>query len=143
MVLCGAAFSTTGTANVPASSSDQGSVKVYKMHRPGLRVRLQVQGRVIFPTRVWVRQRCSESGFEGAAKLSLEEATPTQEITIDHKGRFKYVFPRDYGQTIRLGRHVYKRKITGYFLWQEYNGLEVCGTGQPGNRVLRFVARAE
>lgn len=126
-------------ANAPTSSSHTSAVKVYKMHRPGLRVRLQVQEGVIFPTRVWALRRCQKSGFEGASGLFLEE--PGQAIPIDHKDRFAFVFPQDFGQRTRLGGHVYERKITGYYLEWEHVALDVCGTGQPGDRVLRFVAR--
>jgi hypothetical protein len=142
-LLCAAALSMSGTATAPASLSHRASVKVYKMHRPGLRVRLQVQGRVIFPTRVWARTRCNKSGFEGGSALTLAEPTPSQEIAIDRKGRFEYIFPRQFGERTRLGGHVYDRSIKGYYLEWEFDGFEVCGTGQPGNRVLRFVAWAE
>jgi hypothetical protein len=139
-ILCFSGFSTVVAASATASSS-QGSVKVYKMHRPGLRVRLQVQSGVIFPTRIWARERCS-SGFEGASGLSLEEPTPSQEIPIDNKGRFKFVWDPFGGKT-ELRGHVYERKITGYYLDWEYDGTDgVCGTGRPGDRALRFMARA-
>jgi hypothetical protein len=140
-IICASVFFLTGAVNVLASSGDQGSVKVYKMHRPGLRVRLQVQAGVIFPTRIWVRERCT-NGFEGASELFLEEPTPAQEIRIDHRGRFKFVRDRFGGKTELVG-HMYTRKITGYYLSWEYDGTDgVCGTGRPGDRALRFVARA-
>jgi hypothetical protein len=136
-----AVFSVIGTKDVPASSSDRGSAKVYRMHRPDLRVRLQVQGGVIFPTRVWARTRCS-SGSEGASELLLEEPTPSQEIAIGRRGRFKYEFPaRESRLEAVLAGRVFERKITGYYLEWDYEGGVLCGTGQPGDRVLRFVAR--
>jgi len=141
-LLCTVALTATGTANAPGSSTDRVSVKVYKMHRPGLRVRLQVEAGVIFPTRIWARTSCS-NGFEGGSGLFLEEPTSSQEIFINHKGRFKYDFPaRELREEALLAGRVYERKITGYYLEWDYEGGVLCGTGQPGDRAVRFVAGA-
>ena len=110
------------------------------MHRPGLRVRLEVRGREIVPTRVWALDKCS-SGFEGSGGLFLEE--PGQVIPIRRNGRFDYEFHGNeeyWGQT-RMGGWVSRTKIIGFFMhWDFENGV-LCGTGSPGNRALHFVAR--
>jgi len=107
------ASSTVVTADLPASSSTRDSVKVYEMHRPGLRVRLHVHPGFILPARVWVLRKCS-NGFEGSSALTLED--PTQKIPIDRKGRFKFVFSQsEYPSELRLAGHVYERKITGTY----------------------------
>lgn len=66
------------------------------------------EDRVIFSTRIWSLQRCEKSGFEGAVGLFLEEPTPSQEIPVDRKGRFKFALDL-YGGKTRLAGHVYER----------------------------------
>jgi hypothetical protein len=110
------------------------------MHRPGFRVRLEVRGREIFPTRVWVLRKCS-SGFEGSGGLFLEE--PGQVILIRRDGRFEYEFPssEEIFHRTRLAGRVGRTRITGFFFEWDYVHGDLCGTGRPGKRALHFVAR--
>lgn len=128
-------------AGVNASAKADSSTphKVFRMHRPGLRVRLEVRGGEIFPTRVWALSRCS-SGFEGSGGLFLEE--PGQGLPIRPDGRFEYEFSSDeiFFHT-RLAGRVSRTKITGFFLRWHFDDRDLCGTGRPGHRALHFVAR--
>jgi hypothetical protein len=120
-------------------TAHRSSTRVYKMHRPGFRVRLEVRGREIFPTRVWARRKCS-SGFEGNSELSLEE--PGQGIPIRRDGGFDFEFPSEgFPERTRLVGRVAEIKITGFYLdWSIQNHV-LCGTGRPDKRALHFVAR--
>jgi hypothetical protein len=117
---------------------------IYKMHRPGFRVRLKVRGNEIFPVRIWALRKCSD-GFEGGGGLSLSE--PGQEITIQKDGRFRFTLFTGEGfwRRTRLGGRVRTNTISGFYqAWaREGPSGPICGTGRPGDRALRFVARAD
>jgi hypothetical protein len=115
---------------------------VYSMHRPGLRVRLEVRDRQIVSTRIWARERCSD-GFEGSFGLFLHG--PGQRIHISSSGRFsfKLLSGGGYWRRIHLGGRVHDRSIAGsYTVWERRSvSGPICGTGSPGSRTLRFTAR--
>jgi hypothetical protein len=124
-----------------ACASPALAARVYTMHRPGLRVKLEVLRHQIFPTHVWVLRRCSD-GFEGSAGLSLEE--PGEGIPIHQGGRFefKWLVGDGYWMRIRLTGRVRRRTITGFYMeWEREGSRAICGTGEPGDRALHFTAR--
>jgi hypothetical protein len=136
----------TGGPSGPTESwsrSDRSRPVVYTMHREGLRVRLEVRGSEIFPTRVWARRKCS-NGFEGGSGLLLEE--PVSAIPIRPHGRFGYrsFIGEGFWSLTRLSGRVYSRAIRGFYLERSREGAgPACGTGRPGDRALHFVARAD
>ncbi len=118
-------------------------VTVYKMYRPGLRVRVEVRGNELFPVYVWALRKCSD-GFEGGSGLFLEE--PGHGIPIHPDGRFERKhFLAGESRLTRLSGRVRKKAIRGFYLQRNKEGPSgpLCGTGRPGDRALHFVARAD
>jgi hypothetical protein len=138
------AITTGGALERPESwdGLDRSHSTVYKMYRPGLRVRLEVRGnKIIVPIYVWALRKCS-NGFEGGSGLFLEEAG--QGIPIRPDGRFERKhFLAGESRLNRLSGRVRRRTIRGFYLQRNKEGPSgpLCGTGQPGDRALHFVAR--
>jgi hypothetical protein len=125
-----------------SKASESSLLGIYKMHRAGLRVRLEVHGNKILPTRVWALVKC-DFGFETGTELLLEASD--QAIKIRRNGRFNFRWQTSRSRTRLVGR-LRNGKIIGFYSkwYLEGSGANekgLCGTGRPGKRAEHFVAR--
>jgi hypothetical protein len=134
------AGATVALALTPSAGA--ASDAVYSMHRPGLRVHLEVRDGGITSTRVWTQLHCGDGSAEG---FGLVLHGPGHKIRINFGGGFnlRLTTGGGYWSRLRLSGHVYARSITGSYTVWERRGVSgpVCGTGRSGDRTLRFTAR--
>lgn len=139
-VFCMSLIFTTSMNSSEASGNN--ILGIFKMHRAGLRVRLEVHGNKILPTRVWALVKC-DFGFEAGTALRLE--APDQAIKIRRDGRFSLRRETSRSRTRLVGR-VKQGVIVGFYSdwYLEGSGANekgLCGTGRPGKRSEHFVAK--